>query len=249
MSQAIGEVHSLRCKTTAIMNIKAPLPVISNHTGTSDDSVATTPTMWATGSLSMTEKVKGDSSNRKGAASAGTSGLGIHSMCRRQVDDFWGRPLSTALIWAKNSRKICVSIGFLNYVSECLPSIKWLTFYIQLPLSAFLLLINKNLIISILFKQSTICHENIQSTLQKGRVKFHTHIAHSFQSYHLQKEISVLLWHSDETDNSQHVTSHLHLRKVAHVRPKKGIKSVLFRLSKYIFSHVCTKYNSTFLTE
>lgn len=60
--------------------------------------MATTPTMCATGSLSMTEKTKGDSSNCRGAASGGNSGLGIHSMCRRQEEDFWGRPLSTALI-------------------------------------------------------------------------------------------------------------------------------------------------------
>lgn len=72
--------------------------MISNHTGTSEASVATTPTMWATGSLSMTEKTKGDSSNCRAAASGGSSGLGIHSMCSRQEEDFWGRPLSTALI-------------------------------------------------------------------------------------------------------------------------------------------------------
>lgn len=70
------------------MNLKETLPVISNHTGTSEDSVATTPTMCATGSLSMTEKVKGDSSKARAAASSGTCGLGIHSMCRRQVEDF-----------------------------------------------------------------------------------------------------------------------------------------------------------------
>lgn len=64
------------------------VPVISNHTGTSEDSVATTPTMCATGSLSITENVKGDSSKSRGAASAGTSGFGIHSMCKRQVEDF-----------------------------------------------------------------------------------------------------------------------------------------------------------------
>lgn len=64
------------------------LPVISNHTGTSEASVAMTPTMWATGSLSMTEKLKGDSSKSSGAASVGSSGFGIHSMCRRHVEDF-----------------------------------------------------------------------------------------------------------------------------------------------------------------
>lgn len=82
------------------------VPVISNHTGTSEDSVATTPTMCATGSLSMTEKVKGDSSKSKGAASAGSTGLRIHSICRRQVEDFWGRPLSTALIWEREAQNV-----------------------------------------------------------------------------------------------------------------------------------------------
>lgn len=77
----------------------------------SEDSVATTPTMWATGSLSITEKVKGDSSNCSGAASAATTGLGIHSICKRQVEDFWGRPLSTALIWEKSrGTRCCVTL-------------------------------------------------------------------------------------------------------------------------------------------
>lgn len=73
---------------TTEMNVKEAVPVISNHTETSEDSVATTPTMCATGSLSMTEKVKGDSSKSRGAASVGSFGLGIHSICRRQVEDF-----------------------------------------------------------------------------------------------------------------------------------------------------------------
>jgi len=64
------------------------IPAISNHTETSEDSVAMTPTMCATGSFSITEKVKGLSSKSSGAASAGNFGLGIHSMCSRQVEDF-----------------------------------------------------------------------------------------------------------------------------------------------------------------
>lgn len=73
------------------------LPVISNQTVVSGFSMAMTPTMWATGSLSMMEKTKGLSSKASGVADG--SGLGIHSMWRRQVEDFWGRPLSTALIY------------------------------------------------------------------------------------------------------------------------------------------------------
>lgn len=73
------------------------LPVMSNQTGVSAFSMAITPTMWETGSLSMTLKEYALSSKASGAALG--SGFGIHSMCSRQVDDFWGRPLSTALIW------------------------------------------------------------------------------------------------------------------------------------------------------
>lgn len=75
-------------KETGARGMSEASPVISNQTGTSEDSVAMTPTMWATGSLSMTEKLKGASSKSSGAASGGSSGLGIHSMCRRQVEDF-----------------------------------------------------------------------------------------------------------------------------------------------------------------
>lgn len=102
----MGHFNSIRAHTHVTeMHEKEALPVISNHTGTSEDSVATTPTMCATGSLSITEKVKGDSSKSRGAASAGNFGLGIHSMWRRQVEDFWGRPLSTALIWERGGMK------------------------------------------------------------------------------------------------------------------------------------------------
>lgn len=72
--------------------------MISNHTGVSVGSVVMTPTMCFTGSLSMTVKEKDDSSKASGWWDG--SGFGIHSMCSLQVDDFWGRPLSTALIYS-----------------------------------------------------------------------------------------------------------------------------------------------------
>ena len=51
----------------------------------------------------MTVKVKNGSSNEIGS----TDGLGleIHSIWSRVVDDFWGRPLSTALIYKKNTSR------------------------------------------------------------------------------------------------------------------------------------------------
>lgn len=98
-----AQAQSKAAEKTVVQVLSEALPVISNHTWTSEDSVAMTPTMWATGSLSMTEKLMGVSSKSSGATSGGSSGLGIHSMCRRQVEDFWGRPLSTALIWGREA--------------------------------------------------------------------------------------------------------------------------------------------------
>lgn len=92
-----GPIHT-QPKTKPLRPLVKASPVISNQTGVSDVSVVMTPTMCATGSLSITEKKKGGSSKARGRAPAATSGLGIHSMCSRQVDNFWGRPLSTALI-------------------------------------------------------------------------------------------------------------------------------------------------------
>lgn len=70
---------------------------MSNHKGVPGGSTDMTPIIWATGSLSITVKVKNDSSKEMG--SRGGLGLSIHSIWSRVVDDFWGRPLSTALIY------------------------------------------------------------------------------------------------------------------------------------------------------
>lgn len=78
------------------------VPVISNQTSVSTASMVITPTMCATGSLSMTVKEKTLSSKASGEELG--SGFGIHSMCRRHVDDLWGRPLSTALIYRHTHR-------------------------------------------------------------------------------------------------------------------------------------------------
>lgn len=71
--------------------------MMSNQRGVPGGSTAITPIMWATGSLSMTVKVKNDSSKETGSGDG--LGLEIHSIWRRVVDHFWGRPLSTALIY------------------------------------------------------------------------------------------------------------------------------------------------------
>lgn len=115
LNQRSTSTVCMHTRTHTKMHLKEAVPVISNHTGTSEDSVATTPTMCATGSLSMTEKVKGDSSKTRGAASVGNSGLGIHSICRRQVEDFWGRPLSTALIWEWGGEQKNVSNNVMQH--------------------------------------------------------------------------------------------------------------------------------------
>lgn len=117
MRQSISTVCMHTRRHTKAELVNKAVPVISNHTGTSEDSVATTPTMCATGSLSITENVKGDSSKSRGAASAGTSGFGIHSMCKRQVEDFWGRPLSTALIWERQRTGDCVTQCYATFLT------------------------------------------------------------------------------------------------------------------------------------
>lgn len=78
-------------------NFEEHSPMMSNHSGVPGGSTDITPIMWATGSLSMTVKEKDGSSKEIGP----TDGLGleIHSIWSRVVDDFWGRPLSTALIY------------------------------------------------------------------------------------------------------------------------------------------------------
>lgn len=81
---------------TNVKNSTISVPVMSNQTDVSVFSMVITPTMWEMGSLSMTLKENTLSSKANGVALG--SGFGIHSMCRRQVDAFWGRPLSTALI-------------------------------------------------------------------------------------------------------------------------------------------------------
>ena len=87
-------------------NYHEHLPMMSNQRGMPGGSTDMTPIMWATGSLSITVKVKNDSSNEIGSRDG--FGLEIHSMWSRVVDDFWGRPLSTALIykmWAERGKK------------------------------------------------------------------------------------------------------------------------------------------------
>lgn len=84
--------------------------MMSNHRGMPGGSTDITPIMWATGSLSITVNVKTDSSNEIGSKDG--LGLEIHSMWSLVVDDFWGRPLSTALIyeiWAEGMKRTITS--------------------------------------------------------------------------------------------------------------------------------------------
>lgn len=60
-------------------------------------SVMMMPTMWVTGSVSMTAKVKWGSSNAMGSAEGG--GGAIHSMSSRAVEERGGLPWSVALTW------------------------------------------------------------------------------------------------------------------------------------------------------
>lgn len=73
------------------------VPMMSNHRGMPGGSTEITPIMWATGSLSITVNEKTDSSNEIGSKDG--LGLEIHSIWSLVVDDFWGRPLSIALIY------------------------------------------------------------------------------------------------------------------------------------------------------
>lgn len=71
------------------------LPTISNHLSRCV-SVIMMPTMWVTGSVSITAKVKWGSSNVIGSGDRG--GRAIHSMSSRAVEDRDGLPASVALI-------------------------------------------------------------------------------------------------------------------------------------------------------
>lgn len=103
------------------------LPMMSNQRGVPGGSTAITPIMWATGSLSMTVKVKNDSSKEIGSGDG--LGLEIHSIWRRVVDHFWGRPLSTALIY--------MSRGDQNGKLLEVTSHHWSTDWVGLRLSQF----------------------------------------------------------------------------------------------------------------
>lgn len=83
--------------------------MMSNQRGVPGGSTDITPIMWATGSLSMTVKVKNGSSKETGSRDG--LGLEIHSMWSRVVDDFWGRPLSTALIYKIWAEGITQQLG------------------------------------------------------------------------------------------------------------------------------------------
>lgn len=92
------------------------LPMMSNQRGMPGGSTDITPIMWATGSLSITVKVKNGSSNEIGSRDG--LGLGIHSMWSRVVDDFWGRPLSTALIYKIQAKGIKKTPSKLEVISH-----------------------------------------------------------------------------------------------------------------------------------
>lgn len=78
--------------------------MMSNQRGLPGGSTDMTPIMWATGSLSITVKVKNVSSNEIGSKDG--LGLEIHSIWSLVVDDFWGRPLSTALIYNTGKEEV-----------------------------------------------------------------------------------------------------------------------------------------------
>lgn len=99
------------------------LPMMSNQRGMPGGSTAITPIMWATGSLSITVKVKNDSSNEIGSGDG--LGLEIHSIWSRVVDDFWGRPLSTALIYKIWAEGIKTANEKLHPITEALIGLVW----------------------------------------------------------------------------------------------------------------------------
>ena len=77
-------------------------PTMSNHSSGRCVSVMMMPTMWVTGSVSMTAKVKWGSSNTMGSEEG--DGWRTHSMSSRAVDELGGLPWSVALTWISQEK-------------------------------------------------------------------------------------------------------------------------------------------------
>lgn len=97
--------------------VYSPVPVISNHFWRCV-SVMMIPTIWVTGSVSMTAKVKCGSSNVIGSAEGG--GRAIHSMSSLAVDERDGLPWSVALICKKSHQFHQIMSSHANFTSEIL---------------------------------------------------------------------------------------------------------------------------------